>query len=190
MKDNLTANQLTGRAIGTIFFAGFGAIWLFLSLYVREQLSAAAVSGVVAGALVLLLGALYLFRQAKRWPRTPDAPAVSRAFGWINAIQWIAGGVAAYSLARLHLDAYVVNAITVIVGLHMFPLARLFHYPMHHATGAALVAWSLITIPLVPAEHLQGLAALGTGMILWLSAAVTQVLALRAAQRPVEPQLV
>jgi hypothetical protein len=72
----------------------------------------------------------------------------------------------------------------------MFPLARLFRYPMHHVTGAVLVAWSLVSIPLVPAEHLQGVAALGTGMILWMSAAVTLVLALRAAHRPVEPQFI
>ena len=190
MKNNPTANQLTGRAIGTIFFAGFGAIWLFLSLYARGQLSGSNIFGVVAGALVLLLGALYLFRQAKRWPRLPDDPAVGRAFGWINAIQWIAVAVVAFTLARVHLDVYVVNAITAIVGLHMFPLARLFRYPMHHVTGAVLVAWSLVSIPLVPAEHLQGVAALGTGMILWMSAAVTLVLALRAAHRPVEPQFI
>jgi|ERR1700733_14942376 len=190
MKNNPTANQLTGRAIGSIFFAGFGAIWLFLSLYARQQLSAATVSGVVAGTLMLLLSAMYLFRQAKRWPRVPDDPAVGRAFGWINAIQWIAAGVAAFTLARLHLDAYVVNAITVVVGLHMFPLARLFRYPMHHVTGTMLVAWSVVSIPLVPAEQLQGFTALGTGMILWLSAAVTLVLALRKAQRSAEPQFI
>jgi hypothetical protein len=45
MKAIQTANQLSGRAIGALFFAGFGALWLLLALYVREQLHAVPASG-------------------------------------------------------------------------------------------------------------------------------------------------
>jgi len=37
-------------------------------------------------------------------------------------------------------------------------------------------------------EQLQGIAALGTGILLWFSAAMTLVLALRAARQSVEMQ--
>jgi len=174
-----TSNRLVGRAIGALFFAGFGALWLFLALYAKEQLVAATVSGVLVGLAVLVLVALYLIREAKRWPRVPEDPAVSRAFKWVNAVQWIAVFVVAFALAKLHLDAYIMNAITAILGLHMFPLARLFRYPPHYATGAVLVAWAVASVFLAPVEHLQGVAALGTGVILWLSAAVTLALAFR-----------
>jgi hypothetical protein len=43
------------------------------------------------------------------------------------------------------------------------------------------------SVVFVPVADLQSIAALGTGMILWLSAAVTLMLALRAARRPAEP---
>ena len=78
MKAIQTANQLSGRAIGVIFFAGFGAIWLSLSLYALELLHATTLSGVLLGMAVLVLAALYLLREAKRWPRVPDDPAVGR----------------------------------------------------------------------------------------------------------------
>jgi hypothetical protein len=187
MQKNQTANQLSGRAIGALFFAVFGAIWIGLALYALEWLRAATVAGLLLGMAALVLGALFLLRAARRWPRVPDDPAVGRAFGWINAIQWIAVAIVAVTLNKLHLDAYVMCAIAAIVGLHMFPLARLFRNALHYATGAVLVAWAVVSAVVVPTGQLQGVSALGTGVILWLSAAVTLTLALREARQSPDP---
>jgi hypothetical protein len=184
MKNFPNANQLKGRAIGSMFFAGFGTGWLFLALAAKQRITFATVSVVMLGMLFLFLSALYLLRESKRWPRVPNDPAIGRAFGWINAIQWIAVAVVAFSFAKLHIDAYVISAITAIIGLHMFPLARLFHYRMHYATGAVLVAWAAASAVLAPTEEMQGTAALGTGIILWLSAAVTVSIGVIAARQP------
>jgi hypothetical protein len=181
------ANQLSGRAIGSMFFAGFGTGWLFMALAAKQRITLTTVSGLLLGMSVLFLAAFYLLRQSRRWPRVPNNPAMGRAFGWINAIQWTAVALVAFSFAKLHIDAYVISAITAIIGLHMFPLARLFHYPMHIATGAVLVAWAAASAILAPAEQMQGTAALGTGIILWLSAAVTLTLALKAARQSPGP---
>ena len=82
------------------------------------------------------------------------------------------------------------SAITAIVGLHMFPLARLFRYPLHNLTGGLLVAWAAVSVALVPVAEMQGTTALGTGMILWASAALTLAIALRASQQPAAAQAV
>jgi hypothetical protein len=185
MKNIPNANQLSGMAIGSMFFAGFGAVWLFMALTAQQGITFAAVSGVMLGLLFLLLTALYLMRQSRRWPRVPNNPAVGRTFRWINVIQWIAVGLVVLSFGKLHLDAYITSAITAIVGLHMFPLARLFRYPMHYATGAALVAWAAASAILPPDAQMQARAALGTGIILWLSAAVTLAVAVNAALQAV-----
>lgn len=187
MKNFPTANQLSGRAIGSMFFSIFGTIWILLALYARQELRPATVSVTLLATFVLLSLALYLARQSARWPRVPDTPTVGRAFAWINAIQWIAISGVAFSFAKLHIDAYVMNAIAAVVGLHMFPLARLFRHPLHYATGALLIAWAAASAVLAPVDRLQGIAALGTGLILWLSAAVTLSIALQAARQPAEP---
>jgi hypothetical protein len=188
MKSFPTANQLSGRAIGAMFFAGFGTGWFFLALVAKQRITLATVSAVLLGMLFLFLTAFYLLRQSSRWPRVPDDLAMRRTFAWINAIQWIAVFVVAFTLGRLNLDAYVISAITAItaiIGMHMFPLARLFHYPLHYATGAVLVVWAVSSAMIVSVGQMQGIAALGTGLILWLSAAVTLGIALQAARQPV-----
>jgi len=178
-----SANQLSGRATGALFFAGFGALWIALALYALQQLNSATVSGILVGLALLVLSALSLLRAAKRWPRQPDDPAIGRAFAWINAAEWIAVAAVAFSFAKLHIDAYVMCAITAIVGLHMLPLARLFRYTPHYWSGAVLVAWATVSAITIPTGNLQGISALGTGIILWLSATVTLALAWSAVRQ-------
>jgi hypothetical protein len=187
-----TANQLRGRAIGSIFFTCFGTGWIFLALAAKQIINAATASGTVVGMVVLLLTAAYLLRRAKLWPRVADDPAIERARGrafmWINAIQWTAVAIVAFSFANFHMDAYTTSAITGIVGLHMFPLARLFRYPMHYLTGGLLVAWAAASAALLPVAEMQGTTSLGTGILLWLSAAATLTIALQASRQTVGAQ--
>ena len=184
------ANQLRGRAIGAIFFACFGTGWIFLALAAKRMINAATASGVVAGMMVLLLVAAYLMRRARQWPRVADDPTRGRAFMWINAIQWTAIFIVAFTFAKLNIDAYTTSAITAIAGLHLFPLARLFRYPLHYLTGAVLVIWAAVSAVSVPVAEMQGTTSLGTGVILWLSAAVTLGLALQASRQAVSTQIV
>lgn len=185
MMQELTANRIGGRAIGTLFFTGFGAIWLLLGLYAKERLTAAPLSLAACGTVLLAGGAFLLLRRARALPRAPEDPKMARAFKWINMIQWVAVAVVAFAFARLGIDVYVISAITAIVGLHMFPLARVFRYPLHYVTGTALVGWAAASVLLFPKDEMQGSTALGTGLILWLSALVTLALAMRAIRTPV-----
>jgi len=186
MVQELTANRIGGRAIGALFFTGFGAIWLLVGLYAKERLSTTPVSLVACGTAALASGAFFLLRRAKELPRMPEDPAIMRVFKRINIIQWTAVAVVAIAFAHFGLSAYVASAITAIVGLHMFPLARLFRYPQHHLTGAALVGWAAASVLLFPKDEMQGPTALGTGAILWLSALVTLALATRGVRSPVK----
>jgi hypothetical protein len=181
MKKGKTANQIRGRAIGSMFFAGFGALWLLL--YALRRLGVVAVAGVVLVSGILLSGSLWLLRAATCLTMVPDDPAKGRMFMWINAVQWTAIAVVAFGFAKLHIDVYVINAIAGIVGLHMFPLARLFRYSLHYGTGSMLVAWAAGSPLLVPAAHLQGVASFGTGAILWLSAAITLAIGFKATRQ-------
>jgi len=183
MKRTTTANELHGRAIGSLFFAGFGAIWIGLALYVKQLLTLPNIAFAGMDLVVLVAMAVLLIRRSSEFTKVDEDPAIRRTFHRINGTQWIAVSLVAFSFARLHLDAYAMCAITAIVGLHFFPLARLFRYRMHHVTGAVLVVWAGLSAALVPVEHLQGISAMGTGIILWVSAFTTLMLAFTAVRR-------
>jgi len=179
-----TANSLSGRATGAMFFAFFGGLWFTIALYAREQINGASISAVVLGVLALGLAAYSLIRLSKQFTRMPQDPAMGRAFGWINAMQWVAITIVVPTLGKLHLEIYIPTAITFIVGLHMVPLARVFRYPQHSFTGCLLIVWAGAAMLFAPPETMQSTTCIGTGSILWLSGAVTLLRAFRGARRP------
>lgn len=179
----VTQNQLSGRATGALFFSVFGALWIGLGLYVRETLTAVYVVLTAILLAVLIAGALWLKRRAASFPHAPADKAQSRSFNRINLAQWVAIGLVGVTFGRMHIELYALTAIVVIVGLHLLPLARVFHYPMHYVTGTALMAWAVLTLCFVSHDHLQSVTAIGTGIVLWLSAAVTLALAWALARR-------
>jgi hypothetical protein len=182
-KRSLTQNELSGRATGALIFDGFGALWILIALYARQILSLADACAVLIGFTVLLAASYALMRQAKRLEAAPANPAMWRIFRAVNVLQAVVIFGAISILNRLHLGVYNLSVITLVVGLHLFPLARLFRYKLHHATGSVLVVWALVSAWLAPAAQVQSVTALGTGAILWLSAAATLTLAFLRTRR-------
>jgi len=181
--DDRSVEALRGRATGVLFLSGFGGLWFLLGLAASQRLSLPTACALAAGLAALVAGAVLLRRRSAALPPTRLDPEeqrrAGRTFGRVNAAQWAAIVLIAVVLGRLHLDAYTPAAVTVVVGLHFFPLARLFRSPQHHVTGAALVLWGAVCLLLVPRDVLQSTSAFGTGAILWTAAAVTLVRSFR-----------
>jgi len=181
--DDRSVEALRGRATGVLFLSGFGGLWFLLGLAASQRLSLPTACALAAGLVALVAGTVLLRRRSAALPPTRLDPEeqrrAGRTFGRVNAAQWAAIVLIAVVLGRLHLDAYTPAAVTVVVGLHFFPLARLFRSPQHHVTGAALVLWGAVCLLLVPRDVLQSTSAFGTGAILWTAAAVTLVRSFR-----------
>jgi hypothetical protein len=78
----------------------------------------------------------------------------------------------AFTLAEVGLQTWILPMVILVIGLHFFPLARLFGYRLHYGTGAALVLLAA-TYPFVAADGPASASGpLAAGIILWLSAAV------------------
>ena len=175
--DDRSVEALRGRATGVLFLSGFGGLWFLLGLAASQRLSLPTACALAAGLVALVAGTVLLRRRSAALPPSTLDPEeqrrAGRTFGRVNAVQWAAIVLIAVVLGRLHLDAYTPAAVTVVVGLHFFPLARLFRSPQHHVTGAALVLWGAVCLLLVPRDVLQSTTAFGTGAVLWTAAAVT-----------------
>ncbi len=175
-----TAQAARGRAYGCLFFIGFGTIWMCTGLAAAKHGSAGAYGAVGAVAVGLLAMVALLFRKAHDLPMAPPDSDFERRsrrmFKAVNIIQWVSIATAVVILGMLHMTEYLVPAIAIIVGLHLFPLAESFRHRQHYWTGGLLLAWSCGTLALLPGERVPSVGALGTGAILLGSAAWTLLL--------------
>lgn len=177
------AERIAGRAYGVMFFAGFGSLWMLIGLAAMHLLNWATGALVVAVLLALVLPAMCLERraQAGRPAVREDAEhrRVQRTFHRINGAQYVAIPLVIAGMNLLHRPEWIAPGIAIVVGLHLLPLARLFRNPANSVTGAALIAYGLFSMAVLPRAEAPSLGALGAAAILLGSATYT-LLASRA----------
>lgn len=170
-------SAISGRAKGALFFLSFGTVWMFVGLKQMNHATRGAVLALGIGSVLLLGLTLLLMRQSRDLPRgntsAGEEARMQRMFNAVNIIQWVAIGTAIVILDLLHLQEYIVPAIAIIVGLHLFPLASAFGYMQHYVTGILLVLWAVSCLMAVSQERMSGICATGVAAILMLSAAST-----------------
>lgn len=163
-----------GRAIGAMFFAGFGTVWLALAASSTLAQPAIAVTVIVVLGLALAAWAWSVVRI--HWPvmraagQTPESKRGSRLFNWINAGQWIVIFLLGIALSSWHRTDLILPMIILVVGIHFIPLAHLFRYRMHYLTGAAMIALALLYPVLAADGGRSVIGPAGAGIILWASA--------------------
>jgi hypothetical protein len=164
-----------GSAVGTIFLSLFGAAWIILPLINRNSAPALYVPP-VSITLLLLWRAGILLRRTAAAARSQMDPGyrrkIGRVFGIVNAVQWTLVFLATTLLPRFGLGWLIVPAIVIIVGLHFFPLARLFDLHLYYATGIALVGWAVVIALASRTTLVPMITAVGTGTLLWVTAAI------------------
>lgn len=119
----------------------FGLAWAVLGVValpvggaMRVVLVLVAVAGAVAVAVTCARLLAAVPRPSRRVP-----PNGSRDYVLINAAQVVAVLVAVPLLYRAGAPALVAPVTCLVVGLHFFPLARVFGQPQYVWTGALLV---------------------------------------------------
>lgn len=134
-------------------------------------------------ALIATLGSLVRRRLPKMAEaETPEKRRMMRQFNLVNFGQWIAIFLVVNVLRNLHLDAWVVPSIVLIVGAHFLPLARIFRAPQHVKTGIAMMLCAAVAIVL-PVSMRETVECVSAGLILWISAAGALYTAFRMTPR-------
>jgi hypothetical protein len=170
--------RMRGKAVGAIVCAGFGAY----SLYWWTQ---AAIPGeqrpwlgaISAAAAILIVWAIANLAALRHAPRVILDKRLSRyyriGYGLIVAIEGAAISVGGPILSHFHLPGLYGQWVGAVVGLHFFPLGKLFKLPLYYGTGAAisLAAFGSLIIP--PGPLRSATSAGGTGLALWITAVIT-----------------
>jgi hypothetical protein len=159
----LSRTDLRGRAIGTINLALFALAWTNWGLTgIVDTVAVSTIAAAVLCSVACVAGAILVFRRAAAAPDSMDVArgrAVGRRFGAVVAAEFIGLAVIAWILGATGHSPLIPAVICLGVGIHFFPLARLFAVPLYDRTGAAL---SLVAVAAAVLAPLTGNATLWT----------------------------
>lgn len=174
LPDTGPAVSLARSAIGAMFFALFGGLWVAawcVQTYGAQPLRLLPVAGITVLLFMLAWRQFSRHRAAHAAAeRTPEAKRAGRLFNIVNAGQWIAIFIVGNVLKNVGLQAWFIPAVILIVGLHFFPLAWLFKARRHVAIGMALCVWAIGYPFIVRHGPIHPVGCLGAGLILWVAA--------------------
>ncbi len=171
---------LRGRRAAMLAFAAFGAWWATSALRPVPWLFRSAGYLIAAVITVALVAAsLSLFRYSRRVTLVMNASTSPGRSTWpvftvVVIAEIVAINLAALLLGRYHLVSCLIPLIAVIVGLHFYPLARLFHMPIYNITGTAMTLAGAAGVAAIlagcDAAQSNAAVAAACALTLWLTA--------------------
>lgn len=163
------------RRRGTVVLSVFALVWAFAGASGLASSRAALAVEIIAVPVTAAALLLAYRKGAAPSPRLVDLPANwARSVGIVNVVELAAiFGVIAASNASGH-PAFIPPAIALVVGLHFFPLARLYDQWQYKGTAVALCAAALLGLVLIAAGLSDGgvraVVGLASAVTLWASA--------------------
>ncbi|AZM59682.1 MULTISPECIES: DUF7010 family protein [unclassified Streptomyces] len=162
------------RRRGTVVLSVFALLWAFTGASGTGTATDVVPVALEVAALLVTAVAIGLGRRkdAAPSPRTVNLPANwARGVGLVNAAEAVAiAAVIAATAGSGHVRA-LPAAVALVVGLHFFPLARLYDQRQYRWTGALLSAVALVGLVLtaagLPGETLRIVVGLGCALVLW-----------------------
>lgn len=172
-RDPLLSEMKAGRAIGSMFFSGFGTAWLILWCLAYGATWNTLMAILLVGTCLAVIGLLRFTHHRIGHRTVEDAPGKrrrSRAFTIINVAQWLVIFVGATVLARLGENVWILSLVIFTVGAHFIPLSVVFRSRELGVIGIALMLAAVIYPHLTAAGPASPLGPLCAGLILWAGA--------------------
>lgn len=169
--------RMRGRAVGAIVCAGFGAYalyWWTQAVISGEQRM--WLGAIAAGAAILIVWAIENLVTLRHAPRVIPDKRLARfyriGYALIVAIEGSAISVCGPILNHFHQPDLYGQWVGAVVGLHFFPLGKLFKLPLYYGTGAAISLAAFGSFLISPSTLRSAICAGGTGLALWITAVI------------------
>ncbi|MGA2048903.1 MAG: hypothetical protein ABSG96_14495 [Terracidiphilus sp.] len=169
--------RMRGRAVGAIVCAGFGAYALYWWTQAAIQGERRPWFGAIAAfTAILVVWGIANLATLRHAPRVALDKRLVRSYriGYvlIVAIEGAAISVGGPILGHFHRPDLYGQWVGAVVGIHFFPLAKLFKMPLYYGTGAAISLAAFGSLLISPTPLRSAISAGGTGMALWITAVV------------------
>lgn len=170
--------RMRGRAVGAIVCAGFGAYALYWWTEDAIQGERGMWFGAIAvGAAILVVWAIANLVNLRHVPRVALDKRLVKfyriGYALIVAIEGAAISVGGPVLGHFHRPDLFGQWIGAVVGIHFFPLGKLFKLPLYYWTGTAISLAAFGSLLISESSLSSAICAGGTGAALWVTAVVT-----------------
>ncbi|HLX40135.1 MAG TPA: hypothetical protein VKR42_06360 [Ktedonobacteraceae bacterium] len=181
----LSRSAVLGIASGILFMTFFGAIWGFTSAAFMSgvfQIGAFLLVGLVTLGFFAMGGLLICYARSLSKTVSPEDAATgkrtSKWFGIVFGTEIMLIALASIVLPIFQLDRFIPPATALIVGMHFFPLARLFRVSLYSITGTLLSVLALVAlVALLLGLQIDGpspynwslFVGVGATLVLWLT---------------------
>ena len=150
---------LAGGALWLIAISGAFVIWSLLAIGTPRAKLVLAVTVTVIAAIVAIN--VVVLRMAMRLPKgingqKSEKKKLRRRFVWIVGAELAAFAAINIVAAAARQFELIPLLILIVVGIHFFPLARIFHVPRYYMTGLLFCAVPIITLIWIPKESVFG----------------------------------
>lgn len=169
--------RMRGRAVGAMVCAGFGAYALYW--WVQDAIQGEWIpwfAAIVAITVILVVWSIANLVALRHEPRIALDKSQIRfyrvGYALIVAVEGAAISVGGPILGHFHRPELFGQWIGVVVGIHFFPLGKLFKIPLYYGTGAAISLAAFGSLLISSSSLSSALCAGGTGMALWITAVV------------------
>ncbi len=169
--------RMRGRAVGAIVCAGFGAYamywWTEATIQGERRLWFGGIAVVTA---ILVVWGIANLVTLSHEPKVVLDKRLARfyriGYAVIVMIEGAAISVGGPILGHFHRPELYGQWIGAVVGIHFFPLGKLFKIPLYYLTGAAISLAAFGSLLISTSSLSSAICAGGTGVALWITAAV------------------
>ena len=169
--------RMRGRAVGAIVCAGFGAYslywWTEDAIQAEQRLWFGTIAVVMA---ILAVWAIANLVTLSHEPKVVLDKRLVRfyriGYALIVAIEGAAISVGGPILGHFHRPELFGQWIGAVVGIHFFPLGKLFKIPLYYWTGGAISLAAFGSLLISASSLSSAVCAGGTGIALWITAVV------------------
>jgi hypothetical protein len=171
-------SALRGMGVGTMAASFFGAAWIAWGLSAARLFHLPEIVTYEFMFVSLMLCSAFLLVKSSLLHRTEPSLSVPvrrtttpRALVLIVVLEGIGIGIASFIGHAMDRPDLVAVSISIIVGVHFLPFARIFNVPNFYVLGITITSWSVLCWLLFRSGELTAAVGIGTGVILWINSA-------------------
>jgi hypothetical protein len=147
---------LAGAALWLIAISFIFLTWSLLAIgtpMARWMLigSFVLVAACIVTSIMLIRAALKL--PVSTVPRTPEEKKIGQRFAWVFGAEMFAFAVVNSVLIAMGKYELLPSCDLVIVGVHFFPLAKIFRVPRYNITATLFCAIPVVTLLVIPKQY-------------------------------------